>query len=164
MASLTRPFKWGNSWQVLRSLTSRDVKGQFKRTALGRLWSLISPLAQIAIYGLVFGLLFKARPAEGLNSGLDIYGLWLGIGIIIWGFINGAIKDGMNSYLSFSGLLKKVALPRWTLPMSKVLSRTITFLTELAVLTLVCGVLGGPEILIRLVMLKIGRASCRERV
>lgn len=142
-----------NAWHVLRSLTSRDVKGQYKRTLLGRLWSLISPLAQIAIYGLVFGLLFKADPAVGINSGIDTYGLWLGVGIIVWNFINSGIRDAMTSYLQFSGLLKKVHLPRWTLPLSKVLSRTITFLSELAVLALVCGIFGGIEVLLRIVML-----------
>lgn len=153
MSRLNRLRPKGNTLQVLRSLTSRDVKGQYKRTLLGRLWSLINPLAQIAIYGLVFGLLFNARPAEGLNSGMNIYGVWLGVGIIVWNYINSGIREAMTSYTSYSGLLKKVYLPRWTLPLSKVLSRTITFLSELAVLTLVCGIFGSYEVLYRLVML-----------
>lgn len=119
----------------------------------GRLWSLINPLAQIAIYGVVFGVLFNARPAEGINSGMNIYGVWLGVGIIVWNYINSGIRDAMTSYVSYSGLLKKVYLPRWTLPLSKVLSRTFTFLSELAVLTLVCGIFGSYEVLFRLIML-----------
>ena len=153
MSRLSRLRPKDNTVQVLRSLTSRDVKGQYKRTLLGRLWSLINPLAQIAIYGVVFGVLFNARPAEGINSGMNIYGVWLGVGIIVWNFINQGIRDSMTSYITYSGLLKKVYLPRWTLPLSKVLSRTITFLSELAVLTLVCGIFGGYEVLFRLIML-----------
>ena len=153
MSRLSRLRPKDNTVQVLRSLTSRDVKGQYKRTLLGRLWSLINPLAQIAIYGLVFGVLFDARPAEGINSGMDIFGVWLGVGIIVWNYINSGIRDSMTSYLSYSGLLEKVYLPRWTLPLSKVISRTITFLSELAVLALICGIFGGYEVLLRIVML-----------
>lgn len=153
MARLSRFRTRDSTYQVLTSLTRRDVQGQYKGTLFGRLWSLISPLAQIAIYGLVFGLLFNAKPAEGINSGMDIYGLWLGVGIIVWGFVNGGIRDAMTSFMTYSELLKKVYLPRWTIPLSKVLSRTVTFLSELAVLALVCGIFGGVEVLIRLVML-----------
>ena len=142
-----------STWRVLRSLAARDIKGQYKRTALGRLWSFINPLAQIAIYGFVFGVIFQTKPPTGINSDLHNYGLWLGVGIIVWGFINGGIKEAMTSYLSFSGLLKKVYLPRWTLPMSKILSRTVTFLMEMAVITLICGLFGGPGVMLRIVML-----------
>lgn len=153
MARFSRFRTRDSTYQVLTSLTRRDVQGQYKGTLFGRLWSLISPLAQIAIYGLVFGLLFNAKPAEGINSGMDIYGLWLGVGIIVWGFVNGGIRDAMTSFMTYSELLNKVYLPRWTIPLSKVLSRTVTFLSELAVLALVCGIFGGVEVLIRLVML-----------
>lgn len=153
MAAVKRVRTRDNTWQLLQALTSRDVKGQYKRTVLGRLWSLINPLAQIAIYGIIFGLLFNVRPAEGLNSGMDIYGLWLAVGIIVWSYLSGTVNDCMTSYISFSGLLKKVYLPRWTLPMSRVMARTYTFFTELAVIALICGIFGGWEILLRIVML-----------
>ncbi|HIY66898.1 MAG TPA: ABC transporter permease [Candidatus Agrococcus pullicola] len=153
MATVKRTRTRDNTWQLLQALASRDVKGQYKRTFLGRTWSLINPLAQIAIYWVVFGLLFRATPAPGINSGMEIYGLWLAVGIIVWSYLSGTINDCMTSYISFSGLLKKVYLPRWTLPMSRVLSRTYTFLTELLVLAVICGVFGGWEVLLRLIML-----------
>lgn len=153
MATVKRTRTRDNTWQLLLALTSRDLKGQYKRTVLGRLWSLLNPLAQIAIYWAVFGLLFKAEPHKGVNSGLEIYGLWLAVGIIVWTYLSGTINDCMTSYISFSGLLKKVYLPRWTLPMSRIMSRTYTFVTELLVLAVICGLFGGLEILVRLIAL-----------
>lgn len=138
---------------LLKNLTLREVRSEYKRTALGRLWSLINPLAQIAIYGLVFGVFFNAQPERGLNSDLDVYALWLGVGIVTWGFINQGIRDAMQSFLNYQGLLKKVALPRWTLPGSKVLARAATFATEILVVVVICGLVGGWEIIIRLWML-----------
>lgn len=143
----------GITLNLLKNLTLREIRSEYKRTMLGRVWSLINPLAQIAIYGLVFGLLFRAQPEPGINSGLHIFALWLGVGIVTWGFINIGIREAMQSFLSYQGLLKKVALPRWTLPASKVLSRAATYLTEIAVVAIICGVLGGWEILLRIWML-----------
>lgn len=153
MTTVKRTRTRDNTWQLLQALTSRDLKGQYKRTVLGRLWSLLNPLAQIAIYWVVFGLLFRANPEPGINSELEIYGLWLAVGIIVWSYLSGTINDCMTSYISFTGLLKKVYLPRWTLPMSRVMSRTYTFVTELLVLAVICGLVGGWEVLLRLVML-----------
>ncbi|MCH1882334.1 ABC transporter permease [Agrococcus sp. ARC_14] len=138
---------------LLKNLTLREVRSEYKRTALGRAWSLINPLAQITIYGIVFGLLFRAQPDPGINSGINIFALWLGIGIVTWGFINIGIREAMQSFLGYQGLLKKVSLPRWTLPASKVLARAITYLTEIAVVAVICGIIGGWEIILRIWML-----------
>jgi len=140
------------TWNLLKNLTMREVLSEFKRTALGRAWSLISPLAQIAVFSVVFGLIFGVQADPGINSGLHVFGLWIAVGIVTWGFINGAIKEGMNSLLGYSGMLQKVYLPRWTLPLSKVLARTFTFLTELLVVTIVIGIFGGWQIVLRLWM------------
>jgi ABC-2 type transport system permease protein len=138
---------------LLKNLTLREIRSEYKRTALGRVWSLINPLAQVAIYGIVFGLIFGAEADPGINSGIHLFALWLGVGIVTWGFINVGIREAMQSFLGYQGLLKKVALPRWTLPASKVLSRAATYLTEIAAVAVICGILGGWEILLRIWML-----------
>ena len=141
------------TFNLLKNLTLREVRSEYKRTALGRLWSLINPLAQIAIYGVVFGVIFGAEPEPGINSDIHVFAIWLGVGIVTWGFINIGIRDAMQSFLGYQGLLKKVSLPRWTLPGSKVLARGATYLTEIAVVAVICGILGGWEILLRIWML-----------
>ncbi len=138
---------------LLKNLTLREVRSEYKRTALGRLWSLINPLAQITIYGIVFGLVFRAQAEPGINSGIHLFPLWLGVGIVTWGFINIGIRDAMQSFLDYQGLLKKVALPRWTLPGSKVLARAATYLTEIGVVSVICGAIGGWGIFLSIWML-----------
>ena len=133
---------------LLRNLTLREIRAQYKRTALGRVWSLINPLAQIAVYSIVFGLLIQIPVAPGSNSGLELFPIWIGVGVIAWGYISGAISAGMGSMLANAGLLTKVYFPRSVLPVSAVLSSTFTFGTELLVLLAIMVLVGGPMVLL----------------
>ncbi|MBC7402459.1 MAG: ABC transporter permease, partial [Microbacteriaceae bacterium] len=50
---------WG-SRELLFNLVSREVRGKYKRTVFGQLWSLVNPLALMLIYTFVFGFIFKS--------------------------------------------------------------------------------------------------------
>lgn len=135
---------------LLSNLTLREIRSEYKRTVLGRVWSLINPLAQIAVFSVVFGLIFQVTAEPGTNSGVDFFPIWIGVGVITWTYISGCIRAGMNALLSNAGLLQKVALPRWVLVLSKILSLTFTFLIELLVLALIMAALGGWRIVLTL--------------
>jgi len=139
---------------LLANLTLREIKGQYKKTVLGRVWSLLNPLANIAVYSLVFGILVRAIPPIGTNSGLHSFALWVACGIIPWGFIATGTALGRGALVDNSGLLTKVFFPRFVLPTSTILALASTFLTELAALSLFVGLAGGgPRILLRLPVL-----------
>ena len=136
---------------LLANLTLREIKGQYKKTALGRLWSLLNPLANIAVYSLVFGILVRAAPPLGTNSGLKSYALWVACGIIPWGFMATGTSLGRGALTDNAGLLTKVYFPRFVLPTSTILALASTFLTELVAVAVFVGVAGGgPGILWRL--------------
>lgn len=122
---------------LLWNLTLREIRSQYKRTALGRLWSLLNPLATIAIFSIIFGFLFQAPPPEGENSGLHVYALWIACGIIPWTFISGSVQAAMSSLTSNSGLLTKVYFPRHVLVTSTVMSLVATFMVELLVVMII---------------------------
>jgi len=139
---------------LLANLTLREIKGQYKKTALGRLWSLLNPLANIAVYALVFGILVRAIPPVGTNSGLHSFALWIACGIIPWGFLSTGTSLGRGALVDNAGLLTKVFFPRFVLPTSTILALASTFLTELAALALFMGLAGGgPRVLLRLPVL-----------
>jgi ABC-2 type transport system permease protein len=139
---------------LLVNLTLREVKGQYKKSVLGRLWSLLNPLANIAVYSLVFGILVRATPPIGTNSGLQSFALWVACGIIPWGFLATGTSVGRGALTDNSGLLTKVYFPRFVLPTATILALATTFLTELAALTLFMGLAGGgPRVLLRLPVL-----------
>lgn len=132
--------------ELLRNLTLREVRGKYKRTALGQGWSLLNPLASMAIFTLVFGVLLKANPPVGDPSGLDVFALWLAAGLLPWAFFSGAVTTGMQALLTNANLLKKVYFPREVLVTASVLSFVVSFATELAVLTGALLLFGGQPL------------------
>lgn len=150
---LAQALSRNSTLNLLVNLTMREIKGQYRKTVLGRLWSLMNPLANIAIYSLVFGILIRAVPPPGTNSGIHSFALWVACGVIAWGFLAAGTSMGQSALSGNAGLLTKVYFPRFVLPTASVLSLTSTFFTELAALALIMGVAGGPAILLRLPLL-----------
>ena len=128
-------------------LTQRSVSSEFKGTALGRLWSFINPLATIAIFALIFGVVFRNGVPPGRNSGINSFALWIGIGVLSWTFFSSGIMASMNALVNNAGLLTKVYFPRQVLIYSAVLSLAVDFAFELLVLVIIAMILGGPGVL-----------------
>ena len=40
----------------------------------------------IAVYALIFGVVFRGEADKGVNSGLSSFALWIGVGVIAWNF------------------------------------------------------------------------------
>lgn len=145
--SVTTLQEYRNSRELLSNLTLREVRGKYKRTALGHGWSLLSPIASLAIFSLVFGVLLRVSPPEGDPSGLDVFVLWLAAGLLPWAFFSGALQAGMGSLVANAGLITKVYFPREILVSSVVLSFTVTFSIEMAVLVVALLLAGGAPLL-----------------
>lgn len=132
------------TFNLVKNLTLREIRSQYNRTALGRIWSLVNPLAQILVYSLVFGVVFRGQVHEGVNSHINSFALWIASGIMVWSFIAGGIGSGMMSLVNSAGLLTKVYFPREVLVISSVASASVTLATELAVVMVVMAIFGGP--------------------
>lgn len=145
--------------ELLVNLTMRDVKGQYRRTALGQFWSILNPLATMIVYTVVFAVIFRASPPAGDPSGLDLYPLWLMCGLLPWTFFARVVSSGLSSVVSSAELVKKVYFPRMHLPLSVTLSTSFTWAVELSVLSVALLLLGGmplpwlPLVVLVMVML-----------
>jgi ABC-type polysaccharide/polyol phosphate export permease len=145
-----------SSKELLLNLTAREVKGKYKRTVLGQLWSLINPLALMGTYAIVFGFLLRGRPDPGNPSGLDVFALWLSAALLPWIFFTNVLTSTMSSILANENLVKKVSFPRSTLVISAALAALFTSFFEMAVLLVVVYAFGGnPTIYIPLVALAL---------
>lgn len=144
--------------ELLWNLTVRDVKGQYRRTVLGQLWSILNPLATMVVYTIVFSVIFRAQPREGDPSGIDVYPLWLMSGLLPWTFFTRVVNGGLSSVVSNAGLVKKVYFPRMHLPFAVMLSTGFTWSIELSVLMVVLVLFGGmplPWIPLLIVMMVV---------
>lgn len=129
--------------ELLANLTLREVRGQYKRTILGQLWSLVNPLASMLVYTIVFAFILRVQPAPGDPSGLDIFALWLLCGLLPWNFFASVVQTGMGSLLANAGLVQKVYFPRIVLPLSYVGSIGFNWLFEMAVLLVALAIFGS---------------------
>lgn len=135
-----------SSRNLLWNLTLRELRSKYRRSVLGWSWSLLNPLAQMAIYTFVFGLLFGAKAPIGDPSGVTTYGLYLLTGIIPWGFFALICGVALQSILSNANLVRKVAFARESLVLSQVLFCFVQFSIEMSLVCVVLLIAGSAII------------------
>ena len=122
-----------DSQDLLVNLTLREVRGKYKRTVFGQLWSLLNPIAQMATYSVVFAIILRNKPAAGSPSGVDLFTLWLAAGLIPWLYFSNVLTTGMGSLVGNANLIQKVYFPRETLVIANTASWLFTFTLEMSV-------------------------------
>ena len=93
--------------ELVRNLVISDLKGRYKNSALGFVWSLLNPLGMMIVFSIVFGVLLK-----GGNNAIDKYPLFLLCGLLPWNFFADSVLSGINSVVVNANLVKKVYFPR----------------------------------------------------
>lgn len=116
------------------NLTLRELRGKFKRTALGWGWSILNPVLNLVVYATVFGAFLRLEPPLGDPSGLESYPFFLVCGLLPWTFLATSLTSASTSYSANESLVKKVYFPRSVLPAAAVLATLTTFLVEQGVL------------------------------
>lgn len=129
--------------ELLANLTMREIRGKYKRTLFGQLWSLANPLALMLIYTFVFGFIFRVKPDPGDPSGLNVFALWLLCGLLPWIFLSNVANQGLASLVDNANLIQKVSFNRLVLPLSVVGSVGYSWLFEMGVLLIALLVVGA---------------------
>jgi ABC-2 type transport system permease protein len=135
------------SRELFVNLTQRELKGKYKRTVLGRLWSLANPLALMLVYSFVFAFIIRATPEPGNPSGLDVFPLWLLCGLLPWLFFSNVVNQGMGSLITNEALIKKVYFPRSLLVLATSASIAVSWVTEMVVLVVALVIAGAWTVL-----------------
>ena len=114
--------------QLLKSNVKKDIRGKYKGSFLGVLWSFINPLLVTLVYAIVFP--FILRNTE------NNYVTFLVIGILPWTFFTTVISQGTHCILGNAGIIKKVYFPREILPISIATSGLVNFLISCIIIFL----------------------------
>ena len=114
---------------LLKELVGRDLKVKYRRSFLGYVWSLLNPLLMMCVMTLVFSYMFR----------FDIpnYPLYLITGQTLWTFFNESTNMSLYSVLQNGALIKKVYIPKFIFPISRVLSSFVTMSFSLAAILIV---------------------------
>lgn len=125
------------SWEILRALVQKELKVKYKRSVLGLVWSLVTPLALTGVYLFVFVYVYKDPREDRI--------LFLLSGMFPWHFFNLSLLAATNSLVENGPLIRKVYFPRLLIPVSTVTANLVNFLIGLGLL-LVLLVASGREI------------------
>jgi ABC-type polysaccharide/polyol phosphate export permease len=111
--------------ELFASLFRRDLEAKYKGTLLGVLWSLANPLLLMAIYLIVFSLLWQVIDQ-------DYPGLFLLTGLVLWVFFANSVQAASKSLLEAAPLIRKTRFPRQLVPLSSVATNLVAFLVMFA--------------------------------
>jgi len=116
--------------QMIYGLVKKELRGRYKGSVLGFLWTFINPLLQLLVYTMVFSVIMR--------NGIEKYYIFLFVGLVPWIFFSTSITGGSSSIIHSKDLIKKIYFPREVLPISTVTSNFVnmllTFLVVFAVL------------------------------
>jgi lipopolysaccharide transport system permease protein len=115
--------QWWLKFDLLTTLTQRDLEARYKGSAIGNLWPLINQITQLFIYTYVFSIVLKVKLSlDGLPENNFTFGLWLFAGLLPWlSFTNGFVQSA-NSVIAQPNLVKKVVFPLALLPLVPIAS------------------------------------------
>ncbi|HCG46189.1 MULTISPECIES: galactan export ABC transporter permease subunit Wzm/RfbD [Corynebacterium] len=81
----------------------QDIKQRYRRSVLGPFWITIATGVMAAALGLLYSMLFQIPTAQFLPH--------VTVGLIMWNFISGAIKEGSTVFIENEGLIKQLPAP-----------------------------------------------------
>lgn len=104
---------------LFEELVKRDFKKKYKRTVLGMLWSILSPLLMLCVLATIFGQFFGRSTAH--------YIIYLFSGQVIFNYYTESTNEGMNALMSNSNIFTKINVPKYLFLFSKNVSALINF-------------------------------------
>ena len=126
---MNESFTFGKYGGLLAELVTRDIKIKYRRSVLGVLWSLLNPLLTMIVTAMIFSNLFR----------FDItnFPLYLLCGQIVITFYSESTSFAMSSIIGNGILIKKIRVPKWIFPLSRVVSSCVNLLFTLPALFLI---------------------------
>ena len=109
-----------NYRELLKSNVKKEIRGRYKNSILGVLWSFLNPLLQLAVYSVIFGALLAGSDPT--------YHIYICVALIPWTYFTTAITQSAFTVIGNGDIVKKVYFPREILPISVVTSGAVNFL------------------------------------
>lgn len=119
-----------------------DLRNRYAGSALGVVWHVVNPLAQILIYTVVFSQLMTVR-VPGL-SGTASFALYVCAGLLPWVGFSECVLRGAGAFVENANYLKKLPIPEQVFVAQTAVSATLSLAISMALLLLVALFTGAP--------------------
>lgn len=107
--------------EMIFSLVRKDLRGRYKGSVLGFLWTFINPLMQLVVYSIVFSTIMRVMD-------IDKYYIFLFVALIPWIFFSSSVQIGASSVIASKDMVTKIYFPREVIPISYVTSCFVNML------------------------------------
>lgn len=114
---------------LLSELAVRDIKTRYRRSMLGVLWSLLSPLCQMIVLSIVFSNLFR--------NNIENFPLYILSGQVIFNFYSESTSSSLTAIIGSASLIKKAYIPKYLFVLSRILSSAVNVMATFAALIVV---------------------------
>jgi ABC-2 type transport system permease protein len=121
---------------LFEELVKRDFKKKYKRTVLGMLWSILSPLLMLLVMVLVFTQFFGRHTPH--------YTIYIFAGNLVFWFFRESTDGGMTSLLGNAGIFSKINVPKYFFLFSRNVSSLINFGLTLLIFFVFVAIDGIP--------------------
>mgnify|MGYP001167457724 CR=1 FL=1 len=112
-------------------LVKKDIKLKYRHSYIGVLWSMLNPLLMMVVLTIVFEALFRRE--------IEYFPVYVLTGRVLYSFFAEATNAALDSIQANAQLIRKVYVPRYIFPTTRVFSAFITNMA--AIVPVVCTML-----------------------
>lgn len=116
-------------WQ----LAQRDVATRYRATHLGLLWSVLTPLIQLAVYTFIFAIVFKARWGTDAGESQGVYALAIFCGMLVYNVFSEVMTRAPGLVVGNPNYVKKLVFPLEVFVPSALIGALINMVISLGV-------------------------------
>jgi len=126
-----------SEWRLIVSFARRTLNATYRQSALALLWTLLQPIALVAVYAIVFSQILKVE-GEGLP-----YLSFVVCGLVIWRFFSAGLNQA-TAFRDRADTLGKAHFRREVIPLSGCLAAMVDLVVGVGVMIFVAWSQGIP--------------------
>lgn len=151
---------------LIYSLIKREVKGRYRSSIMGVLWSFLNPMLMLGVYTFAFSVVFKAHWMGAEGSTAD-FALIVFAGLMVFNWFLESLNRAPLLVVGNVNFVKKVVFPLEILPIVALGTATFHLLINVLVWLIFCFIFWGtihasiillPIVLLPLVFVTLGVA------
>jgi lipopolysaccharide transport system permease protein len=128
-----------DNFDLIMQLTGREIAARYRGSALGVLWSFVTPILMLAIYTFVFSVVFQTRWNTSIDSRFE-FAMILFAGLIVFYLFSECVGRAPTLLLENPSYIKRIVFPLealgWVVMLNALFNALISSVILVAAFTL----------------------------